>query len=429
MSETSSSTQVLGRTECRRALEALRNGVPNRDAVRVLGCHQVEPERKFLAQLDALAGAAEGPPPAGVLVAGDFGTGKSHLLEHFQHIAIGRNFVCSRIVISKETPLYDLGKVFRAAVETAEVPGRRGPAVSEIALRLRPDSQAYVDFYRWAHHDASRLATIFPATLLLYERLKTDPELVEKVTNFWSGEKLGVAEVRAGLKQIGEQSSYPIKAVKVRDLALQRFTFVSRLIRAAGFAGWVLLIDEVELIGRYSILQRGRSYAELARWMGLVPEEGIPGCAAVATITDDFDLSVLHEKGDRDHVGPKLRSKGTPEYALIAARAEAGIRAIEHDAVVLEPPDEEGLRKTYKRLRWAHEQAYSWNPPHVWDTERSSAGRMRNYVRGWITRWDLARLYPGEHVSLEHEELHVDYREEKGLEEESGEDLGGAGAE
>ena len=34
-----------------RAIEALRNGVPNRDAVTVLGCNQPEIEDKFLQHL------------------------------------------------------------------------------------------------------------------------------------------------------------------------------------------------------------------------------------------------------------------------------------------------------------------------------------------------------------------------------------------
>ena len=42
--------------------------------------------------------------------------------------------------------------------------------------------------------------------------------------------------------------------------------------------GWLLLFDEVELIGRYTLLQRGRSYAELARW--LQPDADDPGVAA-----------------------------------------------------------------------------------------------------------------------------------------------------
>ena len=73
-----------------------------------------------------------GKQSLGTLIAGDFGSGKSHLLEYFKHIALAENFVCSKIVISKETPLYNQAKVYRAAIESATVPGRRGSALIEI---------------------------------------------------------------------------------------------------------------------------------------------------------------------------------------------------------------------------------------------------------------------------------------------------------
>ena len=44
--------------------------------------------------------------------------------------------MASKIVISKETPLHDPVKVFRTAAATAIVPGRRGPALAEIANGL-----------------------------------------------------------------------------------------------------------------------------------------------------------------------------------------------------------------------------------------------------------------------------------------------------
>ncbi len=409
--------RVQGTTEYRRAVEALRSGVPNRDAVRVLGCGQAEVERRFLQQLDALRPSVErGEPVQGLLVSGDFGTGKSHVLEYLQDLALSRGFVCSRVVISKETPLYDLGKLFKAAVDTAEVPDRFGPAVSEIALKIRPDSPSYVDFYRWSHADDSGLSTLFPATLLLYERLKSDPELTERITNFWSGEPMPIARVRDGLRQIGELSTYPVKAVRLAQLAWERFTFVSRLILGAGYSGWVLLIDEVELVGRYSILQRGKSYAELARLMGKIEDDAFVGITTVATITTDFDIAVLQQKGDRDSVGPKLRSKGMDEWAVLAARAESGMRMIERDDLKLVPPDEAELRITYDQLRNVHGQAYGWLPPDVWANEYGTPRRMRSHVRRWIAEWDLRRLYPGSRVDLEEEELHVEYGEDTTLE-------------
>src|SRR5688572_11799379 len=98
----------------RRALEALRSGVPNTDAVRVLGCNQRAVEAKFHEQITMLKGSGQ---VAGLLVKGGFGTGKSHLLEYLEHLAVSKNCVCSRVVVSKETPLYDLAKMYRSAME------------------------------------------------------------------------------------------------------------------------------------------------------------------------------------------------------------------------------------------------------------------------------------------------------------------------
>ncbi|MGH9436782.1 MAG: BREX system ATP-binding domain-containing protein [Terriglobia bacterium] len=410
-----------GQIDYKRALEALRNGVPNRHAVSVLGCNQQQAEAAFSQRLEAVQSAAlDGKQLPGLLIAGGFGTGKSHLLDYLEHLASTRNFVASHIVISKETPLFDPAKVFLAAVDTAVVPALNGEAIREIALRLRPDTPAYREFFEWANSSSSGLSQIFAATVLLHERLNNDPELVDEITNFWSGERLSIARIRQGLKQIGCQGMYSLKPVKVRDLALQRFLFASRLILAASYAGWVLLIDEVELVGRYSLLQRGRSYAELARWMGKVEGDVIPGLFSVAAITDDFGLAVLQEKSDRDIVGEKLRAKQTDEYLNLAGRADTGMRLIEREALILEPPDESTLGQTYERLKQIHAEAYGWCSPEIPWAATAMTRRMRSYVRRWVNEWDLRRLYPEAQICTDEEpEIKPSYIQDEDLEQPS----------
>ena len=401
----------------RRAIEALRNGVPNSDAVRFLGTHQPMVEERFEKLLDQLTSDAEPRAQApGILVSGGFGSGKSHVLEYLDHVARSRGFVTSHVVISKETPLYDPARVFRAAVESATVPGRHGVAIQEIALSLHQDSRAYADFYRWANEPEAALAPIFPATLLLHERLNNDPELVEQIRSFWAGDPLPVSVVRRALRQIGEAATFSVKSVPARYLSEQRFRFVSGLIRAAGYTGWVLLLDEVELIGRYSLLQRGRSYAQLARWLGHVEGAGIPGLGAVAAITDDFALNVLDEKHDRDYVGARFRDRGSEEDLLIAARAEAGMRLIAGEAIRLDPPTDGTLRLTYERIRSVHAAAYAWVPPEIEVGEVSLSRRMRSHVRRWIHEWDLARLYPGHTTQTQEHEFTLSYGEDPAME-------------
>jgi len=405
----------------RRALEALRNGVPNRHAVSLLGSNQPEAEDAFSDRLASVQSAAqEGKQVAGLLIAGGFGSGKSHLLDYLEHAASSKNFVSSRITISKETPLFDPSKVLLAAIDGAVVPGVRGEAIREIALRLQPGSGKYAEFFEWADSPSSGLSQTFAATVLLYERLNNDPELVDEITSFWSGERLSVGRIRQGLKQINCSGEYSLKPVKIKELAVQRFLFASRLILAAGYAGWILLIDEVELVGRYSLLQRGKSYAELARWMGRVKGAAIPGLMTVAAITDDFSLAVLQEKGDREKIGARFRAKGTDEFRSLAGRADTGMRLIEREALTLQPPDESALRDTYGRLKEIHGKAYGWDPPEIPWASSTMTRRMRSYVRRWVNEWDLRRVYPGTEISTgEEQELRLTYEQDESLEQPS----------
>ncbi|HUQ94903.1 MAG TPA: BREX system ATP-binding domain-containing protein [Bryobacteraceae bacterium] len=407
--------------EYRRALEALRNGVPNSDAVSMLGSHQTEAENAFFERLGSVESSArEGRQVPGLLISGGFGSGKSHLLDYLEHLAISKNFVCSRVVISKETPLFDPAKIYQAAIDAAVVPGLRGEAIREIAQQLQPESRRYAEFFAWAGSPASGLGQLFTATVLLHEKLGSDPELLEEITAFWSGERLALSRIRQGLKRINCSGMYVLEAVKIKDLALQRFLFTSRLILAAGYSGWVLLIDEVELVGRYSLLQRGRSYAELARWMGRVKGETYPGLLAVAAITDDFGLAVLQERSDRDIVGPRLRGKETEEYTTIAKRAEVGMRLIEREALTLRPPGDATLGEAYRRLKEMHAKAYDWSPPDLPAAAATIRKGMRSHIRRWVNDWDLKRLYPGAQLCPEEEqELKQSYLVDTDLERPS----------
>jgi hypothetical protein len=407
----------------RRALEALRAGVPNRDAVVALGSMQVGVEDRFSQLLDAVGALPDGPPPGGMLIGGGFGSGKSHMLEHLAHVSLSQQFVVSKIVISKETPLHDPTKVFRAAIDEAKVPGRPGSAIDEIAAGVEVDSPAYADLYRWAHREDAPVDSRFPATLFLHEYSRGDEEFRDRIIRFWAGDPLPVADLRRRLKETGAAATYPLAAAKERDLSLQRFRFVSRLAQTAGYRGWVVLLDEVELIGRYTLLQRAKSYAEIARWArGDRDDPSAPLCAVLTTV-DDFEAQVLVGKNDLELIPKRLRMKGTTEDDLLAAQAETGMRVVERDQVKLQPPSREDLDRTYAQLKLLHAEAYGWEPPDVTGLERLPSNRMRQYVRAWINEWDLVRLDPSYRPEITASELAVDLSEDVNL-DTSAEDEG-----
>lgn len=404
------------RTMNRRAVEALRNGVPNRDAVRAMGCDQPEIEGLFRWHLqDAAGDVHEESRNGGMIVSGEFGAGKSHLLEYLEHVALEERFVCSRIVVSKETPLFDPVKLYRAAIESAVVPGRRGGAMTEIAASLDFDRESYRELRRWVHQDAG-LNARFAATLSVFERMHNDPEVSNRIIRFWSGDRIGSGEIKRYLRACRESAKYKIESVVARELALQSFRFAPRLMKAAGYAGWALLIDEAELIGRYTLNQRAKSYAELARWTGKLDEPRFAGLTAVVAITEDFHSKIIECNKDLEKITGRLREKNKEAELLLANQAERGIQAIQGDFVRLKTPDRIALDKTYEKARAIHAAAYNWNPPPVETVERLLTTRMRQYIKGWITEWDLKRLDALYQPDIAVEKLEQDYTEDRNLE-------------
>jgi P-loop Domain of unknown function (DUF2791) len=395
----------------RQSIEALRAGVPNRAAVRQLGTDQKAVEARFLESLSQVAASrGDGRQQPGFMVEGGFGTGKSHLLEWLQHISLEQGFACSKVVISKETPLGDPHKLFRAAVDALTLPDRVG-GLTEAVEKLRRDSQAYADLYRLVQDPARRFDPLFQATLLLFERLHSDTQFVDRVVAFWGGDRINVSDLKKQLRTIG-QSLPDLRSRRVRDLAIPRFRFVAELLAAAGYTGWVLLLDEVELVARLSLAAREHSYVTLAALSGHLKHASVPGAFLAGAMTDDFTGEVFERRRDREKVPQRWAERDPGRLAEI----EAGMHFLtsRRAGLRIQQPDAEALQRTFDRVRDLYRAAYGWQPPAeiLADGKRS----MRQHVRDWITRWDLLRLDPAYRPDIEVQSLQVDLAERPDLE-------------
>jgi hypothetical protein len=130
----------------RRAIEALRAGVPSREAVAALGSGQSAIEDRFEAMCASVTSGSAGS----MLIGGGFGTGKSHLLEHLARLALNAGWTVSRVVISKETPFHDPAKVFRAAADKALRYGQARTPILEAPAGLDSVGRSYAEILRWA---------------------------------------------------------------------------------------------------------------------------------------------------------------------------------------------------------------------------------------------------------------------------------------
>jgi len=397
----------------RRAIEALRAGVPNRAAIRLLGTAENEISDRFVENLQFCHQRLKNSEQAtGQVIAGGFGTGKSHLLGYLRELALTENFIVSWVVISKETPLFDLGKLYVSALRNATVPNLNDDAMTAVLSKLKPKGNAYDELVQWAESTDAELSPFFAALLHLFPLPSTDLERIRQLARFFAGGKLGFAKVRQWLREVGAVKLFPFKPIKQADLTRQRLRFVPRLIVAAGYSGWVLLLDEIELVGRYSVMQRGRSYAELARWLGIDPEKKTPGVVTVAAISDDFADQVIHNRRDDEQVPLKLVNKNERKTA---ERARLGIDILEKP-VLLQKPNAVMLQLTLNKIRGFYSDAYGWEVTAADIGEITSTKSMRQFIKSWITAWDLERLY-GTRPEIETIDVAPDYAENKDIEQ------------
>jgi hypothetical protein len=391
----------------RRAIEALRAGVPNGDAVRALSSDQAEIIHAFDDKL-ANAAAVEAAGPTGFVFSGQFGSGKSHLVEELHQRALAANFVSSKVAISKETPLHLPQKVVQAVVGSMQAKDKPEGLLLDMVLGYKADRPAARDFHKWCGSAKSGVSIMFRSLLDLRDAGIEDLEVVDLVMRYFSGETIPVTSLRRRIADWGLAS--PTEVVPAVDRPWQTVRFLSRFCQVSGYRGWAIFLDETELISKYGPISRARAYEQLGRWLGLLPGHRVAGTAVVATVIDDFVYEILGAKGDRWRV-PEMLMLGRRHSDIAGAPfAAEAISAID-DALHLSPMGREQLHTAHYILRQAHGRAYGWDAPEL-AIEFRSQQPMRLYVRRWINEWDLRRLYGLTSLKFGGEDLKVDLGED-----------------
>ena len=190
--------------------------------------------------------------------------------------------------------------------------------------------------------------------------------------------------------------------------------------QAAGYAGWILLVDEAELIGRYSVNQRAKSYAEVARLMNMIDGQMLPGLGTVVALTNDFREEILEKKGDSVKMLEKLRDKQTDSDSLLAHKAEKGMGLLQTQRIPLGQPSSGTIQEVHQIVRGLHLKGHGWR---MWEQDAEGpativpGSSMRKYVKSWVTEWDLLRLYPSEESEVEVSTLKPSYEEPQDVSE------------
>ncbi len=281
----------------REIVDALRRGtVPERGLdVLAVGLD------RFAPAIDDELKQVAGGGSAFKAIRGEYGSGKTFLTRWVAERARSAGFATSEVQISEgETPLHHLQTVYRRAVERLSTPDQLGGA-----LRAVVDAWFYTleeDVLATGEVDEYDEAALLAATDALAERrLAAITERAPAFAAVMRGYRTAVAEgdvaqaegllawlggqphVAAGVKR-----SAGVKGDLDHDGALNFVAGLLTLLRDAGRAGLVLVLDEVETLQRMRSDVRDRALNALRQLMDELDTGRFPGLYLVITGTTAF---------------------------------------------------------------------------------------------------------------------------------------------
>jgi hypothetical protein len=399
---------VTAQAEARLRLEHLRGGVPLPPRVSPWVFGRTGLLTKLVDLLDTVATKGSRT----YALAANYGDGKTHTLRALWHAASERNFAVSTLALTRETPLERLDRIYPKLIADTYLPGASQPGIARLLLDIGAGSAESQQLLAWAHTELH-------------------PKLHAVLRNLLEGQSTEATEV---LLQDLERMDLGIGALQRihrgnfnAPLRLTRFSpqrdvrdylrLVDHLLRLRGHAGWVILLDEAELIGRLGRGARARSYANIGR-LG-TDGMGASHLLTVFAVASNFYTDVLQRRRD-DPLAPEwLASRGDGEGAEFCRRG----LAILQEAEVLHPLQPANWLQLLQQLLDAHEAAYGWSsglsPEAFWEAVRRIATetdtKVRVRLRLAIQYLDLMYQYGhAPHVRAVHDGGEVDLGEEPG---------------
>ena len=331
--------------EARHVIEALRSGIPSR----AVGQYFSEARPGIMKEISGhLDETCETGKSKGMIIAGKYGEGKTHLLNTVFSMAHSNNMVVSYLSLSKETPFDKLYLVYQKLVNNTFLPKRVQPGFTQILEKMTPGSPAANELLLYAakHLETDKLY------YLLRAYLNTE-DLDEKFMLQADLEGDFIANVL--LKQIyrriyNERVKYNVNFSKTKHCG-DYFSFLSRLFRLMGYNGWVILIDETELIGRLSKKARLNAYRNMAQF--LLPDERLEGIYTLFALGASYTEDVIETKHDYENLEEIYPEQQEPIRTVLnlITRAQQ-----------LAPLTDSEIREVLKKIQVFHGRAYDWNP-------------------------------------------------------------------
>lgn len=385
-------------------VESLRAGIPTRISTRELPdlrAGLTDTIRQDLTQF------AQGQRPIGRLAWGPYGQGKTHALTTVEHVALDLGFAVSRVSLSREVSCHHLMNFYSRVAAVVRTPDSKLTGLTK-ALSAKKAG----DLLHGPLQQPDRYSHPLPA-IVLEDYFYTTGEEQDSLI----GDLLGTRLTSPELKRIHRNcrgGALPKFETNFRNTqhGSAYFGVMADAIALCGYKGWVLLLDEVELVGRLGKIGRLQAYRNL-NWLlnwsvGDVRRDGDQelwgqnpypiytfGVVASSLRNDVWfsGTSTPSAKNDRDQM-PKIAVEKFGEAAgkVIQAFFE---QAISPNCPTIRPLEIANLVTLLDRLVQLHGTAYAWQAElDVAELVQAIGSQpIRTHIRATLEALDMAYLY------------------------------------
>ncbi|MBR2729442.1 MAG: DUF2791 family P-loop domain-containing protein [Lachnospiraceae bacterium] len=367
----------------RHVIEALRSGVPSR----AVGEYFSEARPAMLRRIqDRMETVRETGRSGGMIFTGRYGEGKTHLLNTAFNMASAENMVVSFVSLGKETPVDKPYLLYPKIVANTYLPGAAQPGFRQKLEDLTQGSSISGELLAYAAKElkTDKLYFLLKAFLGTQEEDERYAFLADLEGDFTTGQTIK----RSYRRITGSVAKFNQNFSKTKH-GFDYFCFLSHLFRQLGYAGWVLLFDEAELIGGMGKKARAKSYVEIQRF--LRPSPKLEGVFSLFAFSSSYVEDVIDKKKEEENIQTTYAED--PD-ALTAATAT--VNAI-LNAPELAPLTKDEILQVLLSIQEFHGRAYGWTPDvsaeAIYDATEAGGYLLRTKIRVAIEFFDQLYQY------------------------------------
>ena len=366
--------------EARRVIEALRSGVPSR----AVGQYFSEARPQLMRDISGrLEKVSESGRSDGMVISGKYGEGKTHLLNTVFNLAHSNNMVVSWLSLSKETPMDKLYLVYQKLISNTYLPMRQQPGFLQVLEKLTPNSPLAGEMLLYGSRELE--------TDKLYYLLKAYMNTEDQEEKFLlqadlEGDFISNVSLKQIYKRIFSQTvKYQVSFAKTKHTA-DYFAFMSHLFAQLGYNGWVILVDEAELMGRLGKKARLNAYRNMAKL--LMPSEKLESVFSMFALSASYAEDVIEGKHEFENLASVYPQEQEPAKSVLHLLLKAP---------QLNPLTREEISRILERVQEFHGRAYEWHPEVSPDSivKATQAGGylLRTKIRAAIEFFDQLYQY------------------------------------